>query len=691
MARREKVVVGPGSRALVVDLIRSSGPISRVELVSASGLTPASISNIVRKLLGEGVIREAGTTPSAGGKPRTLLTINAHAVYGMGMHLATDSITCVVTDTSGGIIGRQLVQGVGDVPPATAIERLEDLFHSVADGLGLTRPSLAGLAVVGPGPVDVDAGVLPLPGGKGRLELGGVLAERLGVPVLVCNDAAAATIGEFWGRQVSRERTFGCLYRGHGIGAGMVLDGSLYRGASSNAGEIGHVTVIPNGVACPCGNYGCLECYAGPPVVVERAKAIPGFAARLGITDQDSNARFFDQLARAAMYGDAQAEALVRTSVELIADAAITLVNLWDLDTLVLAGPGFAVTGSKYVSWIRERLAERARARACHGVQVDLSGDPRDSAAIGGAALVLQSSVAPGHGPHVPSPRDQSARVVVHHMGVPVAVTLIRGTSALRTEPWFHEFIAGIERVLVPCGIPVLYQVVPTMERACERMRSWAATGAVRGIILLDLAYSDERVEVARDLGLPAVVVGDPIDEPGLTTVRLHDDLAMRSAVSALADAGHTRIGHVSGIDTLVHTVIRREAFLAAVEEFGLVGSVFDGDYSARAGAYAVSSLVEMESKPTALLFDNDVMAVAGLDEAARLGIRVPEDLSLIAWDDSSLCQLADPPLSAVSHDVQSLGEVVGRAMADALAGAGPRVIQAEPTQLVIRGSSSLS
>ena len=88
-------------------------------------------------------------------------------------------------------------------------------------------------------------------------------------------------------------------------------------------------------------------------------------------------------------------------SAVLLAEGALALANLWDLDTLVLAGPGFAVAGSLYVTEIRRRLAQRAFARDVHDVQVDLSSNPRDSAAIGGAALVLQGSVAPGHGPLV--------------------------------------------------------------------------------------------------------------------------------------------------------------------------------------------------------------------------------------------------------------------------------------------------
>ncbi|GAB2844643.1 ROK family transcriptional regulator [Actinoallomurus bryophytorum] len=406
VARHESAAAGPGSRALIVDLIRSSGPISRVELVKATRLTQPTISNIVRRLIEDGVVRETGDTIATRGKPRTMLVINSRAAYGVGIHVGADTLTCVVTDTRGGTVGRQLVAAPTGGKPGDVVERLAALYRDVTGGLGLPPRSVAGMAVVGPGPVDVARGrFLTLPGltGSAELDLAAALTAELGVPVLVDGDAAAATVGEFWGRQVSRDRTFGCLYMNSGIGSGVVLDGALHRGASSNAGKIGHIAVVRDGAPCACGNRGCLERYAASGVLVGRARADEKMIERLRIRADDPDARAFDVLARAALYGDEQARALVDESAELLAEGAMVLANLWDLDTLVLAGPGFAIAGSIYVTEIRRRLAECAFGRDVHGIQVDLSSNPRDSAAIGGAALVLQGSVAPGHGPQVPA------------------------------------------------------------------------------------------------------------------------------------------------------------------------------------------------------------------------------------------------------------------------------------------------
>jgi len=271
--------------------------------------------------------------------------------------------------------------------------------------------------------------------------------------------------------------------------------------------------------------------------------------------------------------------------------------------------------------------------------------------------------------------------------GTPVGLALVRDAEVLGTEPFFHEFIAGMERVLVPLGVPVLLQVVATVEQACDRMRAWARYGQVQGMILIDLLPGDERVALVKQLGMPTVVIGDPVTAGGLPTVWTQDDVAMRGVVAELVAAGHTHLGHVGGPAQMAHTIIRRRTFEAVAAQHGVRTSVFDGDYSEAAGVRAIAALATPADRPTALVFDNDVMALGALHEAGRRGLAVPADLSLVAWDDSALCQLAVPALSAVSHDVQELGELVGKALAEDVPSARARVVSAAPARLVRRGS----
>ncbi|MDR1427939.1 MAG: LacI family transcriptional regulator [Bifidobacteriaceae bacterium] len=280
------------------------------------------------------------------------------------------------------------------------------------------------------------------------------------------------------------------------------------------------------------------------------------------------------------------------------------------------------------------------------------------------------------------------ARLVVP-AGLPVGLVLVRDAEVLGAEPFFPEFIAGLEQVLVPRGIAVLLQVFATVAQAMERLRGWVRDAEVQGVILIDLLPGDERVGLVKELGISALAISDPQTGDGIATVWNQDEVAMRDLVGALAAAGHSHVGHVAGPAEMAHTIIRRRTFAEAASEFALRTTSFGGDYSWAAGVRAVADVWTMTERPTALVFDNDVMALGGLAEAERLGLAVPEDLSLVAWDDSPQCQLASPSLSAVSHDVQALGVLAAETFLGVLGGAPPQVVLASPAHLVSRGSSN--
>ncbi|GAA4601137.1 putative NBD/HSP70 family sugar kinase [Actinoplanes octamycinicus] len=381
MARREAPAAGPGSRALIVDVIRSAVAISRGELVDLTGLTQPSISNIVRELIADGIIHEIGSLDSAHGRPRKLIAINPASRFGIGFHLGPETVTCVAVDLTGGVVGREAVPRLpGDDGRA---DRLADRFEHFTAGLDLPRERIEGLAVVAPG---------TLPSGL-RPEL----SARIGVPVLLENDAAAAALGEFWSRRVSREQAFGCLYLGTGIGAGLVFGGALFRGAGFGAGEFGHMSIDHRGRSCPCGNRGCVQQYASTGATVQAARKIPELRSRLPLDGGESHA--YEAIARAAVNGDAAAYAVLDQAATCLAVAATSVVNLLDLGRLVLTGPGVALAGSIFARRLRAQLDGAAYSRHRHSVSVEISAQPRDAAGIGAAVLVVQAAVAPGHTP----------------------------------------------------------------------------------------------------------------------------------------------------------------------------------------------------------------------------------------------------------------------------------------------------
>jgi DNA-binding LacI/PurR family transcriptional regulator len=267
-----------------------------------------------------------------------------------------------------------------------------------------------------------------------------------------------------------------------------------------------------------------------------------------------------------------------------------------------------------------------------------------------------------------------------------VGLVLARASRVLGEEPYYHEFLEGLERVLTPAGVSVLVKVVTDREAENEAYERWAADERVDGVVLVDLTPEDDRVALVHRLGLPAVVIGAPSTASGLPTVWTDDAGFAREVVRFLAEHGHAVIGHISGPMSFAHTQLRREGAEAEAVARGVRLLHGEGDYSYESGRAVTTGL--LGGGPTAIVCDNDLMALAVLDELRERDLAVPHDISVVAWDDSALCQLAVPPLSAMSHDVGRIGELAAQALLDAMAGAAPAVYRAPTAHLVAREST---
>lgn len=272
---------------------------------------------------------------------------------------------------------------------------------------------------------------------------------------------------------------------------------------------------------------------------------------------------------------------------------------------------------------------------------------------------------------------------------LPIGLALVRPTEIMGAEPYFHELIAGIERATLPSGHSVLMRVLPDHDQEARTYRKWAEQGRVACVLIVDVLLDDTRPALVRQLGLPAVVVGPPID-PELTTVWTDDDEAMRLAIDHLAKMGHSHILHVGGPREILHSNRRREVFEQVCDEKNLVCTTRNGDYSRASGRSAVAAVMSSGEPPTAAIFDNDLMALGGSDATQAADLRVPEDLAILAWDDSAQCQLSAPPLSAVSRDVRAVGQQIGEAVLEVLKGATPTIEHAAQATVVARRSTAI-
>lgn len=285
---------------------------------------------------------------------------------------------------------------------------------------------------------------------------------------------------------------------------------------------------------------------------------------------------------------------------------------------------------------------------------------------------------------------SSAARSLVGAKTESIGLVLARDPSMLGVESFYMQFLAGIESELSKRSYALLLQVVPDLETEVRTYKQWRAARRVDGVIMVDPRLDDPRIALMHEAGsLPTVVVGDTSLSGGLTNVWTDDAAATRESVRYLHMMGHRRIARVAGVESFGHTHIRDDAFQDEYERLGVEGVVVRTDYSAVEGAAGTRALLTSGEPPTAIIYDNDVMALAGLGVASEMGLSVPTDLSIIAWDDSPLCEATFPRLSALSHDVTRYGAHVARRLFDRMDGAAPAAFLDSTPALRPRGTTA--
>ncbi|MFE7570795.1 ROK family protein [Streptomyces sp. NPDC057539] len=362
--------------ALVLDLLRTAGEggISRLELAERTGLTPQAVSKITARLRTEGMAAEAGRRASTGGKPRTVLRLVPSAAYAMGLHLDRDELTAVLVDLAGTPVAVRRVPfdlgaGAERVIEAAAVQvdavRAEagrvgaeraEAGRVGAERVGVELPErvgaelrageLLGVGVAMPGPLDHATGVPRRVTGFPQWDgfpLRDALAARLQLPVVLDKDTNAAALGL---APRGPGDSFVYLHLGTGLGAGLVLGGTLHRGARTGAGEFGHQVIQLDGPLCECGSRGCIEA-----------------------------------LCLAAVARGDLAEA-----ARVLGAGAANLVGLLDIDRVLLGGRTIAAHEERFVRGVAAAVAERARGA---GIAVAAAQGGAHPVAEGAAQLVL--------------------------------------------------------------------------------------------------------------------------------------------------------------------------------------------------------------------------------------------------------------------------------------------------------------
>ncbi|MBD2896643.1 N-acetylglucosamine repressor [Actinomadura sp. RB99] len=382
------------NRLLVIDAVRRHGRISRVGIARATGLSRTTVSGLVTALLAEGVLTESadGAAPSTarGGRPATPLTLNPEGGGLLGVHLRHTDVRVLLADLSGGVLGEHHRELDVDHRPDEALEFIADTALDLVATVGRDAGRIFGMGVAVSAPVQSRSHTLSLPSmlsGWTDADIAAHLNRRIGLPVHVGNDANLGALAEW---------TFGAgrgvddliyIMLSDGVGAGLILDGRSYQGATGTAGELGHIAVVDGGYVCRCGNRGCLETAVG-------AQALTAAFSRT----RGPDTTITDVVALLAA-DDPGARRVVTDAGRMVGQALAGICAMLE-PRMVVVGGQVAALGRPLLDGIREVLGDRLPPAINQGITVTGS-------VLGDRAEVL--------GAIVLATRQTSARLLAPH------------------------------------------------------------------------------------------------------------------------------------------------------------------------------------------------------------------------------------------------------------------------------------
>lgn len=311
----------------------------------------------------------------------------------LAIDLGGTKITTAVVDRAGRILARDYRETKAMEGPEAIIRRMIAAAKEVVAQTGVAFEHLIGIGIGSPGPLDVTTGVVDgppnLPGWV-SVPLRARIEDALGVRTWVENDANAAAVGEhrFGAGKGAQHMIY--VTASTGIGGGLILNDQLYHGACDLAGEIGHMTVLPEGPTCACGNRGCLEALASGTAIARRAResVARGVRTRIAELAEGIPERITAKLvAQAAAAGDAEAQAILNEAMRYLGLGLASLVNLFNPQRIVIGG-GLTALGDQLFETVRRAIVRHAYPKAAQAVQVVPAALGENVGVLGAAAVV---------------------------------------------------------------------------------------------------------------------------------------------------------------------------------------------------------------------------------------------------------------------------------------------------------------
>ena len=372
---------------LVLRTVYELGPLSRADVARATGLTRTTVSDLVEALIADGLVVEAGTGPSTGGKAPILLRVPADARQLVGVDVDRDRLRGAVVNLHGEICSRASRELHGRDGEA-ALRELESLV--VALTAAADRP-LVGIGIGTPGLIDQPAGRVRWAVGLAwhDIPVGERLATLTGLPTMVVNDSQASAMAEWAFGHHDTSSAMVVVKVGIGIGAGIVIGGQVYAGDDSGAGEIGHTRVTDEEFSCRCGGSGCLETVASLRAVLERAARLSGAPSQSVLAATPVT---FESLLAAFRAGDELACRLVLDAAPPLGRVLAAMIGTLGARDVVLIGP-MTEFGQPWLDAVRAEAQRSALPLLVERSNIHFGRTGDDAVALGAAAMLMTSEL----------------------------------------------------------------------------------------------------------------------------------------------------------------------------------------------------------------------------------------------------------------------------------------------------------
>lgn len=404
----------------VLQFIHSSGQISRIDLARNTGSSLASLTTIANRLIQRGLIVEVGRGSTPFGRKPVLLAVRDDLAYFVGVDLGTYFLRVVIADINGGIVYQmqretELFQGRERV-----LERTVRAIHEAMKKSGIPRDSIKGIGIGHSAIIDTERGVVlsvPRPGQLlewKNVPLRALLEEEFGVPCTLHDSVKAIATAERHFGLGKGLKDFIYIDAGMGFGAGIFINGKLYRGTGGDAGEFGHLTVDKDGPLCCCGNSGCLEAMSSCAAIIQASRD----AIQKGVNSQiqelvggDLDRISIECIFEAALKNDSLALRILHDAVLQIAIALADVINLLNPHTVIFGGALFRSAPQLLLESLKSLIKHRAIEKLASEVELKLSPLASDAGARGAARLIAEKVLvdvyAPGEA-KIPSLRSRA-------------------------------------------------------------------------------------------------------------------------------------------------------------------------------------------------------------------------------------------------------------------------------------------